>query len=108
MRKVICVGFDTEIDKATKKADQLQTKIDAAKRKLSAKESELEAKIRSLDEEGKERIAALEQQKATVTEQSRALLESRLADVRSEYDRRKRRLRDALERQKAGRPTGGV
>ncbi len=80
--------------KSKKEADRLQAKIDAAKRDLQKKEDELSAKIKSVDKEGKDRIAVLEGQKVTASQDSKALLDRRLADVRSDYDRQSKRLRD--------------
>ncbi len=86
---------------ARKETDRIQAQIDTAKRKMWEKEANLEAQLRLVKEEGSEKIALLEAQKATVTKQSQALLERRLADVRSDYDDRVQRLNDALERRRA-------
>ena len=86
---------------ARKETDRLQAKIDAARGKMREKEEELEARLHTVKAEGREKIALLETQKATVTEESQALLERRLADVRSDYDDRMQRLSEAQERRKA-------
>ena len=80
--------------KANKEADRLQAKIDTAKRDLQKKEDELSAKIKSVEKEGKDRIAVLEAQKVTASQESKALLDRRLADVRKDYDGRAKRLRE--------------
>ncbi len=90
-----------------KETDRLQAKISAERRKLREKEEDLEAQLQIVKEEGHEKIALLEAQKATVTEESRALLERRLADVRSDYDDRMQRLSEALERRKAAAAVRG-
>ncbi len=91
----------SQSEAARKETDRLQTQIETAKRKTWQKEEVLEAQLRRVREEGREKIAVLEAQKATVAKQSQALLERRLADVRSDYDDRMQRLNEALERRKA-------
>lgn len=86
---------------ARKETDRLQAKIAAARRRMWEKEEELEAQLQRVKEEGREKIALLEAQKATVTEESRALLERRLADVRSDCADRMQRLNEARERRAA-------
>jgi uncharacterized membrane protein len=88
-------------DKARQRAEKLQAKIDDAKRKVREKQNELAAKMRSVKDEANEKIARLEAQKATATAEAKTLLERRLADVRSEYQRRIERLEQALDRRTA-------
>ena len=88
----------TQSEKARKRAEQLQAKIDAAKRKVQEKEDELARKLQSVKDEGGQKIAVLEAQKATATAESTAALERRLADVRSDYERRTGRLQEAVDR----------
>jgi uncharacterized membrane protein len=90
-----------QIDKARKRAETLQAKIDAAKRKVQEKEGELARKLQSVKDEGGQKVAVLEAQKATATAESKAALERRLADVRADYERRTKRLQEALDRRKA-------
>jgi uncharacterized membrane protein len=90
-----------ETEKARKQAERLQAKIDAAKRKLQEKEGELSAKMRAVKNESAKKIAVLEAQKATVAAGSKAVLEERLADLRSSYEGRTKRLQDAMNRRKA-------
>jgi hypothetical protein len=47
----------------------------------------------------------LEAQKATAVAESKALLDTRLADLRSEYEGRTRRMQDALNRREAAHAT---
>ena len=82
-------------------ADKLQAKIDAAQRKLQAKQSELAAKMQAVEDEGNRKSAGLEAQLATATAESKAVLQERLAEVRSEYSRRTKRLQEAVESRKA-------
>jgi uncharacterized membrane protein len=91
----------SQTDKARIRAEKLQAKIDAAKRKIQEKEDELARKLQSVKNEGDQKIAVLEAQKATATAESKAALERRLADVRSDYERRTDRLRDVVDRHKA-------
>ena len=91
----------SEAEKARKRAEKLQAKIDAAKRKVEEKEDKLVGKLQSVKEEGEQKIAVLEAQKATATADSKALLERRLADLRTDYERRATRLQEALNRSKA-------
>ena len=58
-----------------------------------------------MKDEANEKIARLEAQRATATAEAKALLERRLADVRSEYQRRIERLERALDRRKAAQAT---
>jgi hypothetical protein len=95
----------SETKKAAKKAERLQAKIDAATRNVREREDGLAAKLRSVKEEGNQKIAVLESQKATATKESTALLEQRLVDVRSDYQRRTQRLTEALDRRKAAHDT---
>jgi uncharacterized membrane protein len=90
-----------QAEKARKHDQKLQAKIDAARRKVEAKETELIAKMKAVNNEANQKIAVLEAQKATATADSKALLEERLANVRSEYSRRTARLQEALESRKA-------
>ena len=90
-----------QTEKARKRAEKLQAKIDAAKRKVQEKEATLAAKMQTVKNEGNEKIAVLAAQKATATADSEAALERRLADVRSDYERRTGRLQDAVDRRKA-------
>jgi uncharacterized membrane protein len=90
-----------QTEKARKQAEKLQAKIDAAKRKLQEKEDELAAKMRAVKDEGNNKIAMLEAQKATAAAESKALLDDRLADLRSEYEARTKRLQDAVNRRTA-------
>ncbi len=94
-----------QAEAARKETGRLQAKIDAARWKMWEKEEDLEARLQRVKEEGHEKIAVLEAQKADVSEQSHALLERRLADVRSDYETRERRLNEALERRKAAAGT---
>ena len=90
-----------QTEKAQKQAVKLQAKIDAAKRKVQEKEAALAAKMQAVKAEGNEKVAVLEAQKATATTDSKALLEQRLADVRSDYGRRTKRLQESLKSDKA-------
>lgn len=85
-----------QTEKARKQAEKLQAKIDAAKRKVQEKEAALAAKMQAVKDEGNEKIAVLEAQKATAAAESKTLVEDRLADVRSEYEGRTKRLQEAL------------
>jgi len=95
----------SQTEKARKRAEKLQAKIDAARRTVQEKEDELARKLQSVKDEGDQRIAVLDAQKATATTESRASLERRLADVRSDYARRTGRLQEALDRRKAAHAT---
>jgi len=95
----------SQTEKARKRAEQLQAKIDAAQRKVQEKEGEFVRKLQSVKDEGNQKIAVLEAQKATVTAESKAQLDRRLADMRSDYDRRARRLQEALDRRRASQAT---
>jgi len=90
-----------QTEKARKQAEKLQTKIDAAKAKVAEKENGLTAKVQSVKEEGQDKVSALEAQKATVSVEAKAQLDRRLANVRADYDKRLKRLQDALNRRKA-------
>jgi uncharacterized membrane protein len=94
-----------QTEKARRQAEKLQAKIDAAKRKVQAKEGALAAKMQAVRDEGNEKIAVLEAQKATAAAESKALVEERLADVRSEYEGRTRRLQEAQDNRKAAQAT---
>jgi uncharacterized protein YPO0396 len=96
------------LEKSTRKAEQLQAKIDAAERKLRQKEEEIAAKLQSVKDEAKDKVAVLEAQMATATQESRAHLDRRLADVRSEYERQIERLREVLERRKTAKASTTV
>ena len=85
---------------ARKETDRLQAKIDAARLKMWEKEDDLEARLQQVKEEGRKKIAVLEAQKAAASEQSQAVLEGRLADVRSDYEDRVRRSSEALDRRR--------
>jgi hypothetical protein len=87
----------TQTEKARKRTETLQAKIDAARRKVQEKEEELARKLESVKEEGDRKIAVLDAQKATATAESRAALERRLADVRSDYERRTGRLQEVVD-----------
>jgi uncharacterized membrane protein len=91
----------TQTEKARKRAEKLQAKIAAAKRKVQQKEDELARKLQSAKDEGSRKIAMLEVQKATATAESKAALDRRLADVRSDYERRTTRLQEVLDRHEA-------
>jgi uncharacterized membrane protein len=95
----------TQTEKARKRTETLQAKIDAARRKVQEKEEELARKLESVKEEGDRKIAVLDAQKATATAESRAALERRLADVRSDYERRTGRLQEVVDRRKAAHAT---
>jgi len=86
-----------QAEKARQQAEKLQPKIDAAKRKLQAKQRELAAKMQAVKDEGNRKIAVLDAQMATATAESKALITARLAEVRSEYSRRTKRLQEAVE-----------
>ena len=58
-----------------------------------------------MKEEGNSKIATLEGQKATAAAQSKTVLEDRLADLRSEYEGRTKRLQDALNSRKTENAT---
>jgi uncharacterized membrane protein len=90
-----------QTEKARKDAVRLQAKIDAAKRAVAEKETALATKMQSLKEEGQDKVAALEAQKATAKADAQSRLDSRLVAVRADYDRRITRLQDALNRRKA-------
>jgi uncharacterized membrane protein len=94
-----------QTEKARRQAEKLQTKIDSAKRKLQKKEGELASKMRAVKDEGNNKIAVLEAQKATAAAESKALLDKRLADLRSEYEGRTKRLQEALNRREAAHAT---
>jgi uncharacterized membrane protein len=91
----------SQTEKASKEAEKLQAKIDATKSKLQEKENALTSKMQSVKEEGQDKVAALEAQKATATAESKARLAHREADIRADYDKRIKRLQDALNRRKA-------
>lgn len=91
----------SQTEKARRQAEKLQAKVDAAKRKVREKENELAAKLQSVKDEGEQKIAVLEAQKATATAELKASLDRRLADVRSDYERRATRLQEALDSRKA-------
>jgi uncharacterized membrane protein len=98
----------SQTEKARRQAEKLQAKIDAAKRKVQEKEDELAAKLQSVKDEGEQKIAVLEAQKATATAESKASLERRLADVRSDYARRTTRLQEALDSRQAAHGAVGA
>jgi uncharacterized membrane protein len=91
----------SQTEKARRQAERLQAKIDAAKRKVHEKEDELAGKLQAVKDEGHQKIAVLEAQQATATAESKVALDRRLADVRTDYERRARRLQEALDRRKA-------
>jgi uncharacterized membrane protein len=91
----------SQTEKARKEAEKLQGKIDATKSKLQEKENALTSKMQSVKEEGQDKVTALESQKATATAESKARLTRREADIRADYDKRIKRLQDALNRRKA-------
>ena len=95
----------TQTEKARKKAGKLQAKIDAAQQRVQEKQNELAAKLQSVKDEGDQKIAVLEAQKATATSESKAVLDRRLVEVRSDYQRRATRLQEALNRRKAAHAT---
>ena len=72
---------------------------------MAEKESALAAKLQSVKDEGSEKIAVLEAQQKTASAESKAALERRLADVRSDYQRRTDNLKQVLEQRKAARAT---
>jgi uncharacterized membrane protein len=90
-----------QTEKARKQAEKLQAKIDAQKRRVREKEEELAAKARAIRDEGDQKIAMLEAQKATAAVESKGVLDNRLADLRSEYEGRISRLQEAVSRRKA-------
>ena len=94
--------------KARQQAEKLQARIDAAERNLQQKQNELSAKMQSVKAEASEKIARFEAQKATVTAQAKAQLEGRLAEVRTNYERRIERLQQAADRRKAVHATSKV
>ena len=94
-----------QTEKARKQAEKLQAKIDAAQRRVREKEDELAAKTRAIRDEGNQKIAMLEAQKATAAAESKGVLANRLADLRGEYEDRTRRLQEALNRRKAAHAT---
>jgi uncharacterized membrane protein len=94
-----------QTEKARKQAEKLQAKIDAAQRRVREKEDELAAKTRAIRDEGNKKIAMLEAQKETVAAESKAVLDSRIADLRSEYVDRIKRLQEAQDRRKAAHAT---
>jgi uncharacterized protein YPO0396 len=97
-----------QADQARKHAEKLQAKIDAAKRRLQEKEDELAAKTRAVRDEGNQKIARLEAQKTTVAAGSKAAFDNRLADLRSDYENRIKRLQEALNRRKATHATSAA
>jgi uncharacterized membrane protein len=97
-----------QTEKVRKQAETLQAKIDAAQRKLREKEEQLAAKMRAVSEEGKKKIAMLEAQKTTAAVESKAVLDKRLTSLRSEYESRATRLREALDRRKAAHATSAA
>jgi uncharacterized membrane protein len=90
----------SELEKSIRRTEQLQAKIDAAQRKLRQKENEIAAKLQSVKDEAKDKVAVLEAQKATATQESRANLDRRLTEVRRDYEQRIDRLRGVLEDRK--------
>jgi uncharacterized membrane protein len=97
-----------QTEKARKQAEKLEAKIDAAQRRLRVKEDELAAKMRAVKSEGNEKVAMLEAQKTKAAAESRAVLDSRLADLRSDYEERTKRLQEALNRRKAAHATSAA
>jgi uncharacterized membrane protein len=93
----------SQTEKAGKQAEKLQAKIDVAKQKVAEKERTLTAKMQSLTEESQDKVSALEAQKATASADAKAQLDRRLVDVQGDYERRIKRLQDALNRRKAAR-----
>jgi uncharacterized membrane protein len=94
-----------QAEKARKQAEELQAKIETAKKKLEVKQRELAAKMQAVNDEGNRKIAVLEAQSAAATTESKAVLDERLARVRSEYGRRTKRLEKALESRKTEHAT---
>lgn len=90
-----------QTEKARKDAEKLQAKIDAAQRAVAEKETALATKMQSLKEEGQDKVATLEAQKVTATADAQSRLDRRMTAVRADYDRRIKRLQDALNRRKA-------
>jgi len=90
-----------QTEKARKEAEKLQKRIDAAKRKVQEKKAALAAKMQALKRESEKRISVFEKQMATATAESKAALERRVAEVRLEYQRRIKRLEEALEHRQA-------
>lgn len=90
-----------EAKKTSQKAAKLQAKIDTQKRNVADKESALAAKLQSVKEEGREKIAVLEAQQKTASADSKAALERRLVEVRSDYQRRIDNLTGTIEGRKA-------
>jgi uncharacterized membrane protein len=81
-------------EKARKQAEKLQSKIDATQQKLQAKQTALAAKMQAVKDEGNRKIAVLEAQLTTASAESKAAIQERLAQVRSEYGRRTKRLQE--------------
>lgn len=91
----------SQTEKARREADKLQAKIDATKSRLQEKENALTSKVQSVKEEGHDKVAALEAQKATATADAKTRLARREAEIQADYDKRIKRLQDALNRRKA-------
>jgi uncharacterized membrane protein len=97
-----------QTEKARKQTEKLQAKIDAAKRKVQEKQAALAARMQAVKDEGNGKIAVLEAQKATAAAESKTLVEGRLAQVRSEYERRAARLQEAVNHRKAPNVTSAA
>lgn len=89
-----------EKQKAAETDAKLQAKIEATRCKIQEKENQLAGRIQYVREEGKERIALLQDQKITADEESKVQLDQRLKDIRAEYQLRAKKLSKALERSK--------
>lgn len=79
---------------------RLEAKIAATKRRIAEQESQLVDRIKSVSQEGKEKIASLEELMATTDAEGRAELSHRVNDIRTEYKLRTEKLSQALERSK--------
>jgi uncharacterized membrane protein len=98
----------SEAEKTTEKVQKIDAKIAAAKKELAGREAALAKKLETVKAEGKDKIDRLEAQKATVTDQSKILLDRRIADVRADYQDRIDKLGQALERRKSANATAAA
>ena len=98
----------SEAEKTTEKLQKIDAKIAAAKKALADKETALAKKLETVKGEGKDKIDLLEAQKATVAEQSRIVLDRRIADVRADYQDRIDKLSQALAHRKSTNTTAAA
>ena len=98
----------SEAEKTTEKLQKIDAKIAAAKKELADRETALAKKLETVKGEGKDKIDLLEAQKATVAEQSKILLDRRIADVRADYQDRIDKLSQALEHRKSTKTTAAA